>query len=344
LKVVLLLLVGIIGFFPRQMEVCPEWEVVVLDQQNKPAAGVKIRQQWQYYGVSGEQSENSVTDSEGRVRFSARHVRYPLVLSFLGKALGFVAVHSSFGPVVTVRMSAPQSKPLDQSYWDGKLLLEGNSHISSRKSDHLETTFLMVNLDLLDAVDAGDFALAKQLLKENPGVANMKDALGGTALNSLYSTKTGSIEFAKELIAAGCDVKAAGKDSKTALHWAAERGEIELATLFLQNGADVMARIHNPQGITEDLDTPLHSALHASDDDATKIRMITLLLQHGADVNAKARFGETPIFVAAYLSTPAVIKELRANGATTDVKNEDGKTPVDVARQFNKALNIEALK
>ena len=341
--VIIALLTGIIFSVPRRLEICPPWEIIVTDQEKRPKEGVQIWQGWDYYGISTGNSTTATTDANGRVRFPARHVKSPPILTALQRAVTLLAVHSSFGPSASIGMSAPQSKRLKQLYYHGKFLGR-DPHVASSGNDPLETTFVVVKWDLLEAVDAGNFTLAAQILKDNPGAANMRNILGGTALFSLYSLKAGSIDFAKLLIAAGCDVKAADHHSKTALHWAAERGQVELATLFLENGADVMARIRNPQGVTEDLDTPLHSAVHSTQDDATVVSMVALLVQHGADVNARARFDETPLHLAAYLGSPAVIKELRARGAKTGVKTSEDKTPMDYAMKFNKSLNIQALR
>jgi ankyrin repeat protein len=346
LTIVLLFVVslaGIIFSLPRDLDICPAWEVIVTDQQGSPKEGIEIRQQWKYWGISEEFSQETGTGSDGRARFPARHARASLFSTLFGRAVTLIAVHSSFGPTASIWIHAPKSKSLDQEYWHGKLM-HGGPYVSSKGKDRLETTFILVKWDLLDAVNAGDFVFARQILKDDPSMANMRDVLGGTALFSLYKQKGGSIEFAKELIAAGCDVKATDQNNKTALHWAAERGEVELAALFLENGADVKARIRNPKGISEDLDTPLHRAVYSTDDDTTVIRMIDLLVQHGADVNAKAHSDETPLHIAAFLSTPAVIRELRLKGARIDVKTDEGKTPMDLATQFNKTSNIEALR
>jgi hypothetical protein len=339
----LLTLVIILLGLPRELEICPRWEVLVTDRQERPKPGIEVHQQWRFYGISDEYSQKAITDANGRARFPARNTGSPPLFIGFGRAVSLIAIHSSFGPTASISISAPQSKGLNQMYWHGKLLGE-HPNVSSTAKDRLETTFRLVEWDLIDAVEAGDFAFARRILKDNPSMANMRRVLGGTALYSFYTLKEGSIQLAKELIAAGCDVRATDEHSKTALHWAAARGQVELVALLLENGADARAQIKNPHGISEDLDTPLHLALHRTTADAEVLSIIALLVQHGADVNAKARFDNTPLHIAAYLSTPAVIRELRLRGARIDAKTSDGKTPMDLATRFHKSSNIQALR
>jgi hypothetical protein len=333
-----------LAFLPIiKLEICPEWEVVVIDVQSRVKAGIEIKQQWEYYGITGEHAETATTGPTGRVHFPARYTHASVLRLLLGRTISIIAVHSSFGPDASFWLEQPGGYKRLSLYWFGKVGADG-PYVKTKSQYSLETTFTLVPWDLLDAVQAGDFDLAKRLLRENPAAANMKNVLGGTALFDLYQVKKGSIEFAKLLIAAGADVNAPQNDGKTALHWAAERGEVEMVKLLLDNGANAKALIHNPTGISEDLDTPLHSAIHSYVDDSKVIQVIDLLVGHGADVNAKARFAITPLHDAAYLGTAAVIRKLRACGANISAQNEDGKTPLDLAKKFGESENIQALQ
>jgi ankyrin repeat protein len=116
-------------------------------------------------------------------------------------------------------------------------------------------------------------------------------------------------------------------------------------SLLISKGADVNAVIHNPVRISEDLYTPLHVALSwGGGNDETKIKMIDLLVKQGANVNAKARFDETPLFEAAYLAGPSVVKELLEKGADPNIRNTDGKSPLDMAKEFKKTENVKVLE
>ena len=70
---------------------------------------------------------------------------------------------------------------------------------------------------------------------------------------------------------------------KTALHYAAEYGHLEIAKLLLANGADVNRR-------DEDKATPLYFAAVGS-----FVKVARLLLVYGADINARDKARETPM-------------------------------------------------
>jgi tankyrase len=71
---------------------------------------------------------------------------------------------------------------------------------------------------------------------------------------------------------------------------------------------------------------------------------MNLLLKHGAKVNAKNCFNETPLSYAAFLSGPSVVEELLAKGADPSIRNTDGKSPLDMAKQFKKTENVKVLE
>jgi len=136
------------------------------------------------------------------------------------------------------------------------------------------------------------------------------------------------------LIKQGLDVGAAQGDGMTALHWAAERGDAEMAEVLIYAGANISA-------VTRiGLYTPLHLAAKAASAAVAKV-----LIKGGADVNAKADpSGATPMHLAALSGSADVIHVLA--GAKADVnarENEWEQTPLIFAASANRASAITAL-
>ena len=86
---------------------------------------------------------------------------------------------------------------------------------------------------------------------------------------------------------------------KTALHYAAEYGHLEIAELLLNNGADVNRR-------DDDKATPLYFAAAGG-----FLEVARLLLIYGADINAKDKARETPMDGAVFFA--AVPAQVRMN-------------------------------
>ena len=76
-----------------------------------------------------------------------------------------------------------------------------------------------------------------------------------------------------------------------------------------------------------------------------RTRGLDWLLTHGADPNAAdKKTGNTPLHGAARIGSSAkVVNKLLEAGARTDLKNKDGKTPVEVARQAGKDRVVKQL-
>jgi len=114
------------------------------------------------------------------------------------------------------------------------------------------------------------------------------------------------------LIERGADVNAAQGDGMTALHWAANRADAELAAMLLEAGADPTATTRIGAY------TPLHLASRTGNP-----TLVTALLDHGADPAARTTTGGAlPIHFAAASPSGEVVKALLAQGADPDAPDE----------------------
>lgn len=113
-------------------------------------------------------------------------------------------------------------------------------------------------------------------------------------------------------------LEAANPSGETALMMASLRGQTALVQRLLERGAAV-----NRPGWS-----PLHYAASAPDDDALK-----LLLQRGAAVDARAPNGMTPLMMAASVGPSTAVDLLLAAGAQPGLRNDQGQSAADCARQ-----------
>ncbi|WP_419938257.1 ankyrin repeat domain-containing protein [Candidatus Palauibacter sp.] len=144
----------------------------------------------------------------------------------------------------------------------------------------------------------------------------------------------GEVETVRELLRQGLDVNAAQGDGMTALHWAADRGDAELADMLIYAGADVAAVTRIGQY------TPLHLAARRG-----SAEILASLVGAGSDATAvTANSGATPLHLAAASGNPDAIRVLLDAGADPDaVEAEWGQTPLVFAAAGNRAAAIRVL-
>jgi ankyrin repeat protein len=163
----------------------------------------------------------------------------------------------------------------------------------------------------------------------------------GTVLGATQSSspladaaERGDKAAVKLLLKQGADVGVAQGDGMTALHWAAERGDVELAQQLLFAGA-------NASAVTRiGLYTPMHLAAKSA-----SASVVKALIEAGADVNAKANpSGATAMHLAALAGSAEVINILADAKADVNAKESEwDQTPVIFAASGNRAEAIAAL-
>ena len=150
------------------------------------------------------------------------------------------------------------------------------------------------------------------------------------------------IDAVQDLIVRGADPDAAHGDGMTALHWAAQQGDVDIVALLLGAEADVEARTrlgnHTPlhvgsrsaqprvvrallaagadaRAVTTTGATALHFAAGSGNAEA-----VAALLDHGADANAREPvWGQTPLMFAAAAARTGTIAVLLARGADPEL-------------------------
>ena len=142
---------------------------------------------------------------------------------------------------------------------------------------------------------------------------------GMTALH--FAAQKGDIAVVKYLVEHGADIKA--QDivfSRTAIHFAAENGNLETIQYLTEQGADLLDR--DGYGATA-----LHYAAKNN-----KLNVIKYLVDKKVDYRATDVRGWTAMHYAAYGGSIDVVKYLLAKGLNINELNETGRTPLFFAR------------
>jgi len=221
---------------------------------------------------------------------------------------------------------------------------------------------------LLSAMINGHYDVANILL-ENGANPNIADRTGRTPLYSAVDdhtmpasnrpspkeidNETTSLDLVKTLIAKGADINAQLKQQQpyrtkldrgddtmlttgtTPLLRAAKAGDVTVMKILLAKGADPKLTTRN--GINSLMAA---AGLGTKEEDTTgrrktqsdAIESIKLCLDAGVDVNAADGRGQTALHGAAFQGFDDVVQFLATHGAKLDVKDKQGKTPLDSAK------------
>ncbi len=197
---------------------------------------------------------------------------------------------------------------------------------------------------LLNAIKAGDAAELRKLLTAHPGLVQERPTEGptpmllavyhghrelatvllesGYALNVFEAAALGRLNRVRELINQSSQlVNSWSSDGVSPLGLAAFFGQIDVATLLLERGADANAESRNMMRVA-----PLHSAVAGR-----QTKIAELLLAHGARVNARQQGGITPLHQAAQHGQLEMIRLLLSYGADPKATKNDGLSPRDLA-------------
>ncbi|MDA3838253.1 MAG: ankyrin repeat domain-containing protein [Candidatus Delongbacteria bacterium] len=135
----------------------------------------------------------------------------------------------------------------------------------------------------------------------------------------------GNIKQINNFISASIDVNTMNYLGRSALHYASERGNIELVEILINNGADVNLKDKN--GVT-----PLMEASEKN------VELVKSLLNAGADVNLYSNYRKNALIYAVEKDRGDIVKFLLGNGADTSIMTKSGRNAFDYVKRKNKDL------
>ncbi len=165
----------------------------------------------------------------------------------------------------------------------------------------------------------------------------------GAAANLHLAAYLGDVTKARSLIDGGADVNGKDPDGWTALHHAASQNQREVAKLLIVAGAD-LSTVTDSKGYRRSyiVGTALHHAVEGG-----YRGLVGLLIDSGADIDARAKQGETPLYLAVKVGRVGMVKLLLARRADANLSVDDdsfcGGIPLGVAVDEGRPDLVEAL-
>ncbi|XP_019623885.1 PREDICTED: ankyrin repeat domain-containing protein 29-like [Branchiostoma belcheri] len=169
---------------------------------------------------------------------------------------------------------------------------------------------------LFVACQCNHLAVVRELLGRGANIhATMAD--GATPL--FIAAQNGHCKLLRFLLSKGANENQIRKDRATPLWIASQMGHADIVKELLDAGAQVDAA-------REDGATPLFKAAHKG-----HVEVVRSLVNHGATFELLNN-GESALHAAALFGHLKVVKDLVAAGANVNLKNKEGQTPAELAR------------
>ena len=185
------------------------------------------------------------------------------------------------------------------------------------------------NLRLLAAVRAGDTGGMARALADG-ATPDARNRQGESAL--LIALRNERPELARQMLAAGANVNLAAASGVTPLMAAAQAGYADIVRELLAKGADASAADRLQKT----------AMIYAAGEGRTEV--VRVLLRAGIDPNAVYAHQLTALMWAAGYGHTQTVQALLDAGAQTEVKDDRGKSALDIAREGNFAATAKLLE
>lgn len=136
----------------------------------------------------------------------------------------------------------------------------------------------------------------------------------------LSAARSGCRVLVDILIERGVDLTVRSATGACALHYAVNRGHVDVVHVLLDHGANVDAKDRYDW-------TPLHHAVRGD-----RVEIARMLLAHGANTELRGHRGRTPLQMAAQLGYVGIFEVLARGGADINAKSLNDETAEELAR------------
>lgn len=200
------------------------------------------------------------------------------------------------------------------------------------------------------AVQGGHVGSVQLLLSSGRAMIEAKDESGYTPLHCAPLARANCDVVMRLMIDKGANVDAREGTHSTALHLAAEMGQIAQIELLLRHGADINAKNEagrvplawafsnkNKDVVEVTLENDAAAGINSNKTPPSSVSyagpgaVVQLLLKKGANVNTRCNRGWSPLHMAVFHKNAPAVRLLVENGANIDTRSKLGWTPLHTA-------------
>ena len=189
-------------------------------------------------------------------------------------------------------------------------------------------------IEVINSIDEDEIKQGKIAFLEQRGAQiNARDLNGNTMLHNAIVNSSWDEIFIEQIIKYGANVNAKNNKGETPLYIASKQGvSPKIVNMLLENGASINYRAHNGE-------TVLHCLIRrwcdVDHDDGNFKKLINSFIKKGLGINSIDKKGDTPLHTIARkdLESKNAINFLVEKGADPNIKNYDGKTPLELAKE-----------
>jgi hypothetical protein len=233
--------------------------------------------------------------------------------------------HAQFKDVVSRIKGVEHLFDMDKPYfatWLGLYEIDNRPPFMSVLGQLTEDIVPGARIPLYYAALCGFADLVEQLMAKHPQHVNAIDGCYRTPAVAALAGR--HFQLAQVLHRNKSSIQPSGYFGNTPLHSAVFNGDLEMVQVLLEFGADANSK--NEIG-----ETPLgYASRHNYLKDP---RVVRLMIAHDADPNAPGLLGCTPLHFAADHGRIEIVRLLIELGANVEVKDDKGRTLLDVARE-----------